>query len=387
MDKPTLQSLMNQALPAYQNTHRLSSQQHKVCHHIQQCRTPALGGLQLHCDQCSHQRPYYHACRDRHCPKCQRQASEQWCERQQENVLPVSYHHLVFTLPHTLNGWVQHHPEVIYSLLFQSVWGTLKAFGEDPKRLGGQLGMTAVLHTWGQNLSRHVHLHCLVPGGVFNRAQQWESSRNDYLFPVRALSRHFRGRMVSGLRKAVQQGQLRRITRPGEVDDVLNALMAQDWVVYSKPCLMHANRIVEYLGRYTHRIALSDARLKASDGDTVTLSYKDYADHNRHKTQPIKIEELIRRYLMHVLPKGFMRVRHYGFLANACRVKRLRQIRAAIGGYQQRQAVQTSEAEAKPGQQQEASFEGYPCPKCREGIMRVIANLLPERRNQRPCMG
>jgi hypothetical protein len=304
----------------------------------------------------------------------------------------VTYHHLVFTLPHALNGWVQLHPDILYALLFQSVWGTLKAFGEDPKRLGGQLGMTAVLHTWGQNLSRHVHLHCLVPGGALDQKQHWHASKSDYLFPVRALSRHYRGRMVSGLRKAQQQGQLKRVTRPGEIDEVLNALMSQDWVVYSKPCLTHTDRIIGYLGRYTHRIALSDARLLASKGDTVTLVWKDYADHNRRKTLPLKIDELIRRYLMHVLPKGFMRIRHYGFLANTCRVKMLRRVRKAIGEAQvgSTDAIEprntASNAEGS-GSTEATAFEGYPCPKCRVGMLRVIATLLPERRMRQPCQG
>lgn len=379
----TLQRIMNQTLPAYAQQHRLSGQQYKVCRHIQQCRTPALGGLQLQCDQCGATTPLYHACRDRHCPQCQHRASTQWCERQQAQVLPVTYYHVVFTLPHALNGWVQLHPEVLYRRMFRCVWSTLKALGADPKRLGGQLGATVVLHTWGQNLSQHVHLHCLLPGGALTQAGQWHAAKSTYLFPVRALSRCFRGKLVVALRRAWQQGELHRITRPGEVDKVLNALMQTDWVVYSKPCLTHTQSVVDYLGRYSHRIALSDARLLSFDGAQVQLLYKDYRDGSRHKVMTLSTEELLRRYLLHVLPKGLMRIRHYGFLANRCRQEKLKQICAALA-----EAVQAA-GDAAPAEgghtttkvtpPMSVPFEGYPCPTCRQGQLWVVGHLLPQR--------
>ncbi|NNF96493.1 MAG: IS91 family transposase, partial [Halobacteria archaeon] len=211
----------------------------------------------------------------------------------------MTYYHLVFTLPHELNPWVQLHPEVIYRLLFKAVWATLKAFGADPKRLGGQLGVTAVLHTWGQQLWRHVHLHCLIPGGALDEAGQWHAARSHYLFPDRALSRRFRGRMVSELRKAYQQGELGRITR-SEVDRVLERLMGIDWVVYTKPWLRNAETVVDYLSRYSHRTAISDSRIGAISEDEVEVSYKDYLDRDRWKTMHLPGEELIRRFLLHV---------------------------------------------------------------------------------------
>jgi hypothetical protein len=253
----------------------------------------------------------------------------------------------VFTLPHVLNGWVQLHPEVLYRRMFRCVWSTLKALGADPKRLGGQLGATVVLHTWGQNLSQHVHLHCLLPGGALTETGQWHAAKSTYLFPVRALSRGFRGRFVSALRRAWQQGELHRITRPGEVDKVLNALMQTDWVVYSKPCLTHTHSVVDYLGRYSHRIALSDARLLSFDGAQVQLRYKDYRDGSRHKVMTLSAAELLRRYLLHVLPKGLMRIRHYGFLANRCRQEKLKQIGAALA-----EAAQAVEDEPSGGDSQ-----------------------------------
>lgn len=231
MANASLQAVMAACLSGYAEHHPLSPHQWQVCHHLLDCRTAALGGFALACDQCGDCPFLYHACRDRHCPRCQRRASAEWVERQRAAVLPVTYHHLVFTLPDTLNGWVEVHPEVIYSLLFETVWATLSAFGEDPKRLDGQLGMTAMLHTWGQTLVRHVHLHCLVPGGAFAADGTWHPAKSTYLFPVRALSRHFRGGLVRRLRRAFKEGGLTRIT-PQEVERVLNALMQPEWVVY-----------------------------------------------------------------------------------------------------------------------------------------------------------
>lgn len=321
---------LQQALARFLNPVGLDRQRQRVCHHLLACRTEAMVGTVLQCTGGDHTQPHYFGCRDRHCPQCQGRAMHQWAERQQANILPVRYYHIVFTLPHRLNGWVQLHPEVIYRLLFQSAWYTLRSFGRDPKRVGGEVGMSAMLHTWGQNLSQHVHLHCLVPGGALGDDGGWRGARSHYLFPVRALSRHFRGHLVSALRQAATAGDLHRVTRPGDVDDQLNTLMATEWVVYSKDCLEHTDTVVRYLARYTRRIAISNARILAVDDHQVTLRYKDYRDRDRHKPLVLDGEEFVRRFLLHVLPKGLMRVRHYGFLANRCRRRRLAQIRQAL---------------------------------------------------------
>jgi hypothetical protein len=368
--KSDLQSVMHQFLSGYREHHALSPRQAEVCAHIGACRTEALGGVALHCDHCDYEQPWYHACRDRHCPKCQWRATQAWCDKQCQSVLPVTYYHLVFTLPHDLNGWVQLHPEVIYRLLFKVVWATLKAFGADPKRLGGQLGVTAVLHTWGQQLWRHVHLHCLIPGGALDAAGQWHAARSTYLFSDRALSRHFRGRMVSELRRAYQRGELDRITRPGEVDAVLDRLMGVDWVVKTKPWIRKAETVVEYLSRYTHRTAISDSRIGAISEGEVEVSYKDYRDNDRWKWMQLPGEELIRRFLLHVLPKGLMRVRHYGFLANRCRKAKLAKIRELLG--QMVDEVVTDEST-------QAKKSDWPCPKCHQGQMRIRLTLSPIR--------
>ena len=368
MSAVDLQSILGSFLNRDQ---RLSPRQWQVCSHIQSCRTAALGGLQLHCDHCDYDVPRYHACRDRHCPQCQWRASRRWCEQQQTAVLPVTYYHLVFTLPHTLNRWVQLHPQVIYGLLFRCVWATLKAFAAEPRRLGGELGMTAVLHTWGQNLSQHVHLHCLIPGGALNPDGQWKPARGHYLFPVRALSRAFRGKMVSALRAAVQHGELHRVTRPGDIDDTLDALMQTEWVVYSKACVSRTDAVVAYLARYSHRIAISDQRILGMENDQVVFRYKDYRDHDTQKVMRLSGAEFIRRFLLHVLPKGLMRLRHYGFWANRCRAEKLRRIRAALA----QDNASFAAAEDTTGN----VCDGYPCPKCHQGMMRVFTLLPPTR--------
>jgi hypothetical protein len=363
----TVQSILNRFL----DTDGLDAHRRKICGHLQACRTEALGGLTWQCDRCAEELPRYHACRDRHCPQCQGRATRQWSERQRGHLLPVTYYHLVFTLPHTLNGWVALHPEVIYRLLFQSAWATLKAFGQDPKRLGGEMGMTAALHTWGQNLSRHVHLHCLVPGGALGEDGTWRPAKGNYLFPVRALSRRFRGRMVSLLRESAQAGELHRITRPGEVDAVLNALMNETWVVYTKACLSHTTTVVDYLARYSHRTAITNARLLAVDDEGVTLRYKDYRDGDKQKVMHLDGAEFVRRFLMHVLPKGLMRIRHYGFLANRTREAKLERIRQVL-------AIQaTALATGDTGRPQHEV--GFPCTKCKQGTLRVVGEIMPRR--------
>ena len=366
MSNFTLQQLLQQHLEEYGHEHKLDSHRLKVCRHLLNCHTSALGGLQYQCDHCNYPVLQYHSCRDRHCPQCQQRATRQWSENQQQDILPVTYYHLVFTLPHELNGWMQLHPEQIYGLLFQIVWQTLKAFAADPKRLNGKLGMTAVLHTWGQNLSQHVHLHCLIPGGALSDNRQWHEARSTYLFPVTALSRCFRGKMVSALRESVTAGQLSRITRPQEVDQILNQLMEKDWVVYSKPCLNHTDRIVDYLARYSHRIAISDQRLIGMDKDQVEFAYKDNRK-EQNGTMKLDCKEFIRRFLMHILPKGLMRIRHYGLLANRCRKSSIEIIRKIL-------AKPVKEKEQKQKQDEPVITV---CPKCKKGHLVFIKKLEP----------
>jgi hypothetical protein len=281
-------------------------------------------------------------------------------------LLPVTYYHLVFTLPHTLNPWVQRLPKVIYAQLFASVWATLAAFAADRKRYGGQLGATLVLHTWGQTLTQHVHLHGLIPGGVWTEQGHWLAAKGAYLFPVRALSAHLRGNYVAGLRLRAEAGELVGLS-PTAINTMLDELMAMDWVVYARPCLGRPETVVAYLSRYTHRTALSDQRLIGIRGDQVGLRYLDYRD-NQRKSLWISGGELLRRFLLHVLPKGLMRIRHYGLMANRCRAQRQQQICADLA--QQRQTKAKRQV-AKLSQLSPPSWTPV-CPRCRQGLLHLI---------------
>ncbi len=373
---PTLQGILSQFVGNYAQQHSISPARYKVIRHLTACRTPALGGQFVHCDSCDFQQHRYHSCRNRHCPKCQQKATRQWCEEQQEKLLPVPYYHLVFTLPHELNPWVQCHDDIVCQCLFAAAWHTLKTFAADKKRLNGELGMTAILHTWGQNLSRHVHLYCLVPGGALLTGQpstggdsadqqpEWHPAKSHYLFPVRALSRHFRGKMVSALRHAWQQKALPRL-EPADIKQTLNTVMAKEWVVYSKAHLKQPDTIVRYLGRYTRKIAISESRIRTVSEHHVTFDYKDYRD-NKDKQMRLGGTEFLRRFLLHVLPQGFMRIRHYGFLSNRSRKQKLAIIR---------QCLQAPPREAETKTDTGVTSVTCLCPKCQKGRLQVCYEI------------
>ncbi len=364
-----LQTVLRRFLPELTTAQALSPRQWQVCAHIRDCRTEAMGALVQHCDQCDYRAPRYLACRDRHCPKCQGRACAQWAERQSARLLPVSYYHLVFTLPHQLNAWVSSHPQAVYAQLFESVWATLSSFAANPRRHGGQLGATLVLHTWGQTLTQHVHLHGLIPGGVWTATGKWRAAKGKYLFPVKALSRHLRGNVVAGLRRRAIDGQLSGLSAKA-IDQMLDRLMAMDWVVYAKPCLGRPDTVVAYLSRYSHRTALSDRRLIGIRDGQVGFRYHDYRD-GKDKSMWLAGAELLRRFLTHVLPKGLMRIRHYGFLANCCYQKRLPQIRTDLAQHSQRKADQ---AQAKAASQKVwAPTPWTPvCPRCHIGVLHLL---------------
>jgi len=375
MNRPlTTAQIFTHFLPRYRENHPLSPQQAKITNLLCGCRTEALGGRRLHCTHCDYGTEQYHSCRNRHCPQCQQQASAAWLEQRQEDLLPIPYYHLVFTLPHSLNAWVQLHPDEIYALLFKVVWKTLKCFGRDPKRLGGELGMTAVLHTWGQNLSQHVHLHCLIPGGAL-AGNEWHHAKSTYLFPVRALSRHVRGNMVSELRKAVESGVLPRLTDSRATDRTLDSLMATPWVVFARSTCSHSETVLAYLARYTHRIAISNQRLHAVDDKEVVFRYKDYATGGQQRLMRLPGQEFVRRLLLHVLPHGFMRIRHYGFLANCQRRKKLLKIRRCLDDRVASTAKLAPMAVSVVVPAESSCRMEPRCPKCERGVLRVTGEI------------
>lgn len=275
---------------------------------IRRCRTASLGGHVDLCTSCGHVRISYNSCRNRHCPKCQQIQREKWIQARESELIPATYFHVVFTLPEALNRLCLFEPAKIYNLLFSTAWSVMKSFAADPKHLGAQTGMIAILHTWGQNLSLHPHLHCIVPGGGLTKAGFWKQARSDgdFLFPVKAMSPVFRARFVSGLRNLIK----------GLDRSFYDSLFKTNWVVYAKDAFGGPKQVIEYLGRYTHKIAISNHRLLSITNDAVTFSYKEYRLQGVKKIMSLNPPEFIRRFSLHILPKGFVRIRHYGMLSS-----------------------------------------------------------------------
>ena len=289
----------------------------KVMQAVERCRTAALGGHLEQCDSCGYERPTYNSCRNRHCPKCQSLAKVKWLDKQKSETLPVGYFHLVFTLPHELNGLILTNKKILLSHLFKAVGETLVDFGHT--RLGGQIGFITVLHTWDQTLLDHFHLHCLVPAGALSFDQKrWTPARKNFLFPVKALSIVFRGKFLDLLKKAFDRNKLLLVGQTASLafNLLINALRNKPWIVYAKKPFGSPVHVLDYLGRYTHRVALSNDRILSARNGAVTFSYRDRKNQDRKKTMTLDAHEFIRRFLLHVIPKGFVRVRHFGFLAN-----------------------------------------------------------------------
>ena len=321
---------------AYAENHRLSAQQQRGVDALVNCRTAALGGFKSQCDRCGAVTIQYASCRNRHCPKCQTLSQARWVERQCADLLDIGYWHVVFTLPHELNPVAQGNPALIYRLLFRAASQTLIEFGRNPRWLGGELGITMVLHTWGQTLGQHIHVHCIVTdGGLSPDGQRWLSpKRKGFLFPTAALSKVFRSKYLDFLGAAHRDGELRLmaagVNDSHEFECLRTALRSHDWVVYSKAPFAGAGQVLAYLGRHTHKTAIGNHRLVGFDGEHVRFRWRDYADGNKVKVMQLDAGEFIRRFLLHVLPRGFTRLRHYGLLANRCRARKLAMCRALL---------------------------------------------------------
>jgi predicted Zn-ribbon and HTH transcriptional regulator len=308
----------------YRQGNSLSYKQFKVMRHIQACRTAALGGHVEQCNECGFEKIAYNSCRDRHCPKCQTMTKERWLNDRKAELLPCGYFHLVFTLPHDLNPIILCNRKKTLAILFAAVNETLQAFAKDPQwRLEGQLGFIAVLHTWSQTLLDHFHLHCLVPAGAFSPVHnKWNPARESFLFRVESLAKEFRKRYLCKLGKAYNR---KKLIFPGKTaaigskeffSEMTQKLSVTDWIAYAKRPFAGPEQVLEYLGRYTHRVAISNNRLIAIDNGQIAFTYKDRKRNNEKKTMTLNADEFIRRFLLHVLPKGFMKIRYFGFLAN-----------------------------------------------------------------------
>ena len=357
---------------ALRAAHRLCAVQHRALRAIEHCRTAALGGELRQCDACGTQRYLYHSCRNRHCPKCQTRAKERWLAAQRAQLLPVPYYHLVFTLPHELNALAQGNPRTLYAMLFAAASETLVEFGRNPRWLGGEIAATVVLHTWGQTLTQHLHVHCLVGAGALSPCGTWVRSRRGFLFPVKALSIVFRGKFLAALAEAFARG---RLALSGATA-TLGALRAKPWVVYAKRPFAGPEQVLEYLGRYTHRTAISNERLIALDTHGVRFRYKDYTHGERRRLMSLEPVEFLRRFTLHVLPRGFNRIRHYGLLANRSKRVLLAQARAALDVPAPEHQPPAPEP-VRAFWKRIAGIDIERCPHCQHGTLRLVATLAP----------
>ena len=373
-EKNTLElaSILHHHLDDYQAQYPLWAQHRKILSDLLYCRTARLGGHMERCDTCGALRICYHSCRNRHCPKCQHLPRERWLAKRKEEILPVSYFHLVFTLPHELNGIILNNKRLMFNILFAAASKTLLCFSEN--ELNGTPGFLAILHTWDQKLRAHFHLHCIIAGGVIStNHQRWMACKNDYLFNQDALSLVFRGKFIDRMTQACKNGKLKFADR--SYQKLKNTLFAKKWVVSVRDPIKQPEHVLEYLARYTHRVAISNSRIKTLEDGMVTFTAK-----NRKKncTEPITISavEFIRRFLLHSLPKGFVRIRHYGFLANRNRTKNLNTIRRllAVAAPAVKGILPLEEM-----MQQIAGIDITSCPCCNTGKMQFYAQIPPYR--------
>jgi Putative transposase/Transposase zinc-binding domain len=374
----------------YLRTQPTTFEQRTVLRAIAACRTAALGGHVEQCEDCAYQRIAYNSCRNRHCPKCQGKERARWMAAEQALLLPVPYFHVVFTLPHALNPLIRVNRRRLYGLLFRLVARTLRTFALDPHHLGAELAVTMVLHTWGQTLREHAHVHCVVSGGGLSLdGRTWVSlpkgktkRRRPFLFDVTALSRVFRGKFIAALTRARRRGTLRylgqsaALAAPGPWETLIATLWRDDWVVYSKPPFGGPEHVLKYLSRYTHRVAISNRRLLSVANGGVRFEYRDYADHDQRKEMPLPATEFLRRFLLHIVPRGFMRIRHYGITANCRRQQKLARCRELLGT-----AAPAPPATPLPADADTASpaSEDTPrrCPQC-GAPLRIVERLPPQ---------
>lgn len=328
---------------------------------VQNCRTAALGGHIDACPGCGYQPAIsYNSCRNRHCPKCQAQARQRWLAAREREVLPTNYFHVVFSVPHELNVFALENPRAFYDLLFTASAASALEIAANPERLGAEIGILAILHTWGQNLLLHPHVHCVIPaGGLSPDHQRWVSSRRRFLLPVKALQRVFRGKFIDGLKRLYRRKKL-GCTGPAAIfgeqkqfAKLVGRLRRQGWIVYVKPAFGGPLQVLRYLGRYTHRVAISNHRLLSFNGERVTFRWRDYAHGNKSHVMTLDAVEFLRRFFLHILPNGFVRIRHFGFLANRFRAERLALCRKLLAC-----------ATAEPAATSPTVASPYRCPRC-----------------------
>lgn len=344
-----------------QSTHHL-----KTLNAIADCRTAALGGHKSVCNSCHAEKYFYNSCRNRHCPKCQAVNRERWIIQREAELLPVPYFHVVFTIPHELNELTRKHPSVVYNALFKAAWQTIKTLSADPKYLGAKTGMTAVLHTWGQQLWLHPHLHCIIPAGGITPQGKWKNTRlkGKYLFPQKAMAKLFRAKFTAALRAHAKIPQ-----------NVAKAIYSKDWIVYAKKPFSSPKTVVEYLGRYTHKVAISNHRFTEVTQDKITFKYKDYRHQNKAKQMSVSPNEFLNRYCQHILPHGYVRMRHYGILASKNKAKELNMAKSYFNQkpWEKVRLTWLQVALDKLG------LDPTKCVKCKTGTLKLAEVINPER--------
>jgi len=376
--RPDLAEVIGAAKESYRQRYGLTGEQGRVLRDLTRCRTAVLGGHRYRCDRCGHEKIAYNSCRNRHCPTCQAQARAKWLEDRAAELLPVPYFHVVFTIPDLIGPLALFNRRRLYGILLKAAAQSLQALGRDPKHLGAEIGFLAILHTWGQQLQHHPHVHCVVPGGGLSPDRtRWIRCRSPRFFlPVRPLSRLFRGKFLALLGRDYTHGKLKL---PGKLASLQNAecwsrwmdeLREHEWVVYAKPPFGGPEQVLKYLARYTHRVAISNRRIVSVEAGQVTFRYKDYARGQSQRTLRLEAVEFLRRFLLHLLPSGFMRIRYYGFLANRARAEKLALLRRLLG----------AAGKAKEVRGEQADRDGPPadpwlCPHCRKGRLVQVGTV------------
>ncbi|MCG8603523.1 IS91 family transposase [bacterium] len=371
-----LADILKRYLPSYLKRHNVSTWQRKILFDIQICRTAACGGHIEACDHCDYRQPAYNSCHNRHCPKCQGIARRRWVSARLKEIFPVPYYHVVFTLPHRLNNLALYNKHLIYHLFYRAASYTLLKFGKDPRYVGGQIGFIGVLHTWGKGMCHHIHWHFIVPGcGLTDDGDLIVSpNRDKFLFPVIAMSKVVRGRFIKLLKKSYYQQELtipdceQALTSPVMFEYFLNDLASDEWVCYAKRPFGGPEQVVKYIGRYTHRVALSNKRLINIDGGRIRFQVKDYKDGGKMEEMTLEADEFIRRFLLHVLPKRFRKIRYGGFLAQAVREEKLQLARQSLD-YETKQQFQTAITTALD---EWTTDLAETCPNCDVGTLRTL---------------
>jgi hypothetical protein len=359
----------------------LPKQHYQVANAVINCRTATMGGHIDRCENCGHEQISYNSCRNRHCPRCQAFARAKWVQDRMEELLPVQYFHIVFTVPQQLNPFALRNKRVFYNILFRAVSETISELAKDPKWLGVTTGFMAVLHSWGQNLLDHPHIHCIVPGGgMDNNKPKWKHAKKDFILPNKVMASLFRGKCLDYFKKAVKAekimfwGNLGPFKKRDKFKNLINSLYQKDWVVYAKPPFAGPEAVIKYLGNYTHRIAIANSRLISMENGAVTFKWKSYTDGGKTKIMTLPIVEFIRRFLLHVLPTGFKRIRQYGFLSNRVRSQKLSLCREWFGQKQSEKKVNATKWNEII--MELTGVDPTICPVCHKGRLKRIRDIL-----------